>query len=278
MKIGIFGTGMVAQVVGGALMAGNNDVVFGTRDVAGTLSRTEKTGMGSAPFSAWIKEHPKATLATFKEAARHGAILINATAGSGSLPALQSAAAADLDGKILIDISNPLDFSKGFPPTLSVCNTDSLAEQIQRAFPALKVVKTLNTVTAALMVNPTAVDGDHTIFVSGNDATAKAQVQGYLADWFGWKKTNILDLGDITTARGTEMYLALWVRLLAVTTESHRHHPCGPGPVSALIDVPLGNASTPARRVLPGSFRFIVVVAVPVRTDARWDTSSLSAD
>ncbi len=217
MKIGIFGTGMVAQVVGGALMAGKHDVVFGTRDVATTLARTGKTGIGSEPFSEWAKGHPGAKLVTFKEAARHGAVLINATAGGGSLPALQAADPADLAGKLLIDIANPLDFSKGFPPSLSVSNTDSLAEQIQRAFPALKVVKSLNTVAAHVMVNPSVIPGDHTVFVAGNDAGAKAQVQDLLATWFAWKKSNIIDLGDITAARGTEMYLALWVRLFAKT-------------------------------------------------------------
>lgn len=217
MKIGIFGTGMVAQVVGGALMAGKHEVVFGTRDVAGTLARTEKTGMGSAPFSAWIKDHPTARLVTFKDAARHGEILINATAGGGSVAALQAADPKDLAGKILIDIANPLDFANGFPPSLSVCNTDSLAEQIQKAFPALKVVKSLNTVAAHVMVNPSIIPGDHTIFVSGNDAAAKSSVQDRLVEWFGWKRSNIVDLGDVTTARGTEMYLALWVRLFGVT-------------------------------------------------------------
>jgi 8-hydroxy-5-deazaflavin:NADPH oxidoreductase len=217
MKIGIFGTGMVAQVVGGALMAGKHDVVFGTRDVAATMARTGKTGIGSDPFSEWAKGHPDAKLVTFKDAARHGSVLINATAGGGTLAALKSADAADLAGKLLIDIANPLDFSKGFPPFLSVCNTDSLAEQIQRAFPALKVVKSLNTVPAHLMISPAVIPGDHTIFVAGNDAGAKAQVQDLLTTWFGWKNSNILDLGDITAARGTEMYLALWIRLFAKT-------------------------------------------------------------
>ena len=166
MKIGIFGTGMVAQTVGGALIARGHDVQFGTRDVTGTLARTEKTGLGSAPFSAWIKGNPKATLVPFKEAARHGEVLINATAGGGSLAALASADPMDLAGKILIDIANPLDFSKGFPPTLSVCNTDSLAEQIQQEFPQLKVVKSLNTMSAMIMVNPSLIGGDHSVLRS----------------------------------------------------------------------------------------------------------------
>ncbi len=114
-------------------------------------------------------------------------------------------------GKILIDVSNPLDFSKGFPPALAVCNTDSLGEQIQRAFPNAKVVKTLNTVNCNVMVNPSLVPGDHDIFMSGNDATVKAKVREVLTEWFGWK--SVVNLGDISTARGVEMYLPLWVRL-----------------------------------------------------------------
>jgi predicted dinucleotide-binding enzyme len=122
-----------------------------------------------------------------------------------------AAGAENLDGKILIDVSNPLDFSKGFPPTLTVCNTDSVGEQIQRAFPGLKVVKTLNTTTCTVMVDPSRVPGEHDLFVSGDDAGAKATVTAFLKREFGWK--HVIDLGDITTARGTEMVLPLWVRL-----------------------------------------------------------------
>ena len=151
-------------------------------------------------------------LGTFSEAAGHAEIVINATSGTSSLDALHQAGGANLNGKILIDISNPLDFSKGMPPFLSVCNTDSVGEQIQRAFPGVKVVKTLNTVTAGLMVDPRQVaDSEHHIFVSGNDPGAKAQVAHLLTTWFGWK--HILDLGDITTARGAEMYLPIWLRI-----------------------------------------------------------------
>jgi len=112
----------------------------------------------------------------------------------------------------MLDISNPLDFSKGMPPSLSVCNTDSLGEQIQRTYPELKVVKTLNTMNAYIMVNPAALPSDHTVFVSGNDGSAKQQVKNILKS-FGWKEKNMIDLGDITTARGTEMLLPIWVRL-----------------------------------------------------------------
>ncbi|MDX1619156.1 MAG: hypothetical protein R3224_10250, partial [Balneolaceae bacterium] len=156
---------------------------------------------------------PEIRLGTFRETAEESELLLNATAGTGSLEALKAAGEKQLAGKILVDVSNPLDFSEGFPPSLTVCNTDSLGEQIQRAFPDLKVVKTLNTVNFNLMVDPGRVPGDHSLFMSGNDLKAKAAISGYLSDWFGWNERNIVDLGDITTARGTEMYVALWVRL-----------------------------------------------------------------
>jgi predicted dinucleotide-binding enzyme len=150
-------------------------------------------------------------LGTFGEAAAHGEMVVNATAGALSLEALKQAGEENLNGKILIDISNPLDFSKGMPPTLSVSNTDSLGEQIQRRFPEARVVKTLHTMNAYLMVDPTQLAGaDHTVFVCGDDAEAKATVTELLRG-FGW--TDIIDLGDITTARGTEMLLPVWLRL-----------------------------------------------------------------
>ena len=168
------------------------------------------------PLSEWLKATGnKARIASFADAASHGEIVINATSGIASIEALKLAGEKNLNGKILIDVANPLDFSRGFPPTLSVCNTDSVAEQIQRAFPAAKVVKTLNTMTAFVMVDPAKVGGgDHDVFVSGNDATAKARVTELLKSWFGWR--TVIDLGDITTARGAEMILPIWVRLMAV--------------------------------------------------------------
>jgi len=150
---------------------------------------------------------------TFADAAMHGELVFNCTSGMASLEALKAAGAESLQGKVLVDVSNPLDFSKGMPPTLTVCNTDSLGEQIQRAFPTTKVVKTLNTVTAAAMVEPSIIPGVHTMFVSGNDAKAKAEVIDILKTGFGWKE--VVDLGDISCARAQEMHLALWVRLYA---------------------------------------------------------------
>ena len=137
---------------------------------------------------------------------------MNATNGKGAIEALNAAGEQNLAGKLLIDISNPLDFSKGMPPSLTICNTDSLGEQIQRAFPETKVVKTLNTVNAYLMVEPGMLaGGNHTMFVCGNDAGAKATVASLLQEGLGWQ--DVIDLGDITMSRGTEMYLPLWARL-----------------------------------------------------------------
>lgn len=211
MKIGILGTGTVGQTLAAKLDELGHEAAIGTRDVAQTLARKDPNPYGLPPFSAWHTEHPRVRVATFAQAAQHGDSVINATSGIGSLDALRLAGEAHLTGKVLIDASNPLDFSRGMPPSLAVCNTDSIGEQIQRAFPAVKVVKALNTITAFLMVNPGLVNGgDHTLFVAGNDAAAKAEASGWLREWFGWR--DILDLGDITNARGMEMYLPLWLR------------------------------------------------------------------
>ena len=169
--------------------------------------------MGNASFQEWIGKNASVKLATYADAAAFGELLVNATSGMGSLSALTSAGEKNLNGKVLIDISNPLDFSKGFPPSLSVVNTDSIGEQIQRTFPNVKVVKALNTLSNPLMVNPSIVNnGDHTLPICGDDDEAKKKVISLL-NTFGWKSENIFDLGDITNARGTEAFLLLWVRM-----------------------------------------------------------------
>jgi predicted dinucleotide-binding enzyme len=214
VRFGILGTGVVGKTIAARLDGLGHDVMVGTRDPEETLSRAEPDPYGNPPFGAWQEEHPEVRLGTFGEAAAHGEVVVNATAGAVSLEALEQAGEDNLNGKILIDVANPLDFSSGMPPTLSVSNTDSLGEQIQRRFPEAKVVKTLHTMNAYLMVDPTQLAGaDHTVFVSGDDAEAKANVTELLRS-FGW--TDIIDLGDITTARGTEMVLPIWVRLFGV--------------------------------------------------------------
>jgi len=170
-----------------------------------------RTGVGEKA-RAWVKEiRSKSSEGTYADAAAHAEMVFNCTPGMVSLEVLKAAGAQNLQGKVLVDVSNPLDFSKGMPPTLAVCNTDSIGEQIQRAFPTAKVVKSLNTVTVAVMVEPSLIPGVHTMFVSGNDAKAKAEVIDLLKTGFGWKE--VMDIGDITGARAQEMYLPLWLRL-----------------------------------------------------------------
>ncbi len=203
MKVAVLGTGKVGQTLAGRLTELGHEVVVGTRDVGKTRSREENVGL---------------VLATFADAAASADLIVNATPGDVSLSVLGAAGEQNLAGKVVIDISNPLDFSQGFPPTLFVKDTDSLGEQIQRAFPQALVVKSLNTLTADLMVHPaTLAAAQHTVFVSGDDATAKATVIDLLHD-FG--HTDVLDLGDISTARGTEMFLPLWLRTMAAVGTS----------------------------------------------------------
>jgi len=201
MKIAVLGTGMVGDAIGTKLIQCGHEVKMGSRTAT------------NAKAATWVKKNGiRASQGTFADAASFGEIVFNCTQGAVSLDALNLAGANNLKNKILIDIADPLDFSKGMPPSLVVCNTDSLGEQIQRAFPDTKVIKTLNTMNCNLMVNPGLVaNGDHDIFISGNDAEAKATVTKILRDWFGWK--SIVDLGDITNARATEMLLPIWVRL-----------------------------------------------------------------
>lgn len=213
MDVAVLGTGIVGRTLAGAIAGLGHRVWMGTRDAASARARSDSGPMTTEPLGAWLDAHPSVELASFAEAASAGELIINATNGGASLEALQAAGSKNLAGKLLIDASNPLDFSAGFPPSLLVSNTDSLGERIQATFPAARVVKTLNTVTAALMVDPASVAGaDHTLFVSGNDQAAKDEVAGLMREWFGWR--HVLDLGDITTARGAEMYLALWVRAI----------------------------------------------------------------
>ena len=194
---------MVGNAVGTKLVQLGHEVKMGSR-----TPNNEKA-------AEWVKANgSKASQGTFADAVAFGEIVFNCTAGTASIEALKQAGERNLQSKILIDISNPLDFSRGMPPTLTICNTDSVGEQIQRAFPNVKVVKTLNTVNCNVTVNPSLVPGDHDVFMSGNDAAAESKVREVLTQWFGWK--SVIDLGDISTARGTEMYLSLWVRLYAL--------------------------------------------------------------
>ncbi|MCX4457615.1 NAD(P)-binding domain-containing protein [Streptomyces sp. NBC_01728] len=212
MRYAVLGTGIVGRTIAAKLVSLGHEVVIGTRDPEATLARTEPDGYGNPPFAHWLAAHEQVRLEILADAAAWGETVVNATAGAGSLQALVDAGAQNLAGKVLIDIANPLDFSHGMPPSLNPVNTESLGEQIQRTFPETKVVKTLNTMNCQVMVEPSLVAGEHTVFVSGDDTGAKRAVTELLVS-FGWPEGRAIDLGDISAARGTEMLLPIWLRL-----------------------------------------------------------------
>lgn len=207
MKIAVFGTGMVGDTIGSRLIELGHSVMMGSRTAS-----NEKA-------SAFVKKHKDhASAGTYSDAAKFGELIFNCTKGDGSIEALKQAGEA-IKGKIIVDISNPLDFSKGSPPSLipSLSNTNSLGEEIQKTFPTSRVVKTLNTMWCGLMINPNMIaGGNHTNFLCGNDKEAKTTVKSLLKE-FGWRDESILDLGDISNARGTESVLPIWLRVWGAT-------------------------------------------------------------
>lgn len=205
MHVGVLGTGVVGRTLGTKLVALGHRVTMGSRRA------------GSDQAVAWAAAAgERAAQGTFADAAAPADLVVNATAGTGSLAALGAAGAEHLAGKVVLDAANALDFSAGMPPTLAVCNTDSLGEQIQRAFPDARVVKALNTVNCDVMVDPSLLAGRHTMFLAGDDERAKDDVRRLLES-FGWPPDDLVDLGDIAAARGMEMYLPLWLRLWQAT-------------------------------------------------------------
>jgi predicted dinucleotide-binding enzyme len=203
MRIGVLGTGSVGQTIGSHLVSGGHEIRMGSRGAGNPKAETWAAGAGAS-----------ASHGTFADAAAFAdEVVFNCTSGAASLDVLRAAGAEALGTKILIDVANPLDFSRGMPPTLIVCNTESLAERIQAALPEVKVVKSLNTMNCDVMVNPALVPGEHNVFVAGNDVAARARVSAWLQEWFGWPPASVLDLGDLTAARGMEMILPIWLKL-----------------------------------------------------------------
>jgi hypothetical protein len=211
MNIAVLGTGAVGRALAGRLSQLGHAVAIGTRDPDATVARTEPDGMGNPPYAVWHADHDDVRLTTFPDAAAGAEVVVLAGSGDAALDMLRAAGAEHLAGKPLLDISNPLDFSAGFPPSLFVKDTDSLAERIQSAFPEARVVKSLNTLTAQLMAEPGLLPEPTTVFVSGDDADAKATVTGLLTE-LGHQ--DVIDLGGIETARGPEMLLPLWLRTM----------------------------------------------------------------
>src|SRR2546423_8893548 len=204
MRFGVLGTGMVGTAIAGKLGAIGHEAKMGSREAGNEKAR------------AWVAEGGEgASEGAFADAAGFGEVVVNATAGAHSLEALEAAGAENLAGKVLIDIANAMDTSTR-PPTLTVCNTDSLGEQIQRSFPEARVVKALNTMNASVMVAPDSLGETTNVFLCGDDRGAKAEVTELL-ETFGWLSGDIVDLGDISAARGMEMYLMFWVRMMGAT-------------------------------------------------------------
>lgn len=201
MRIGVLGTGSVGRRIATKLVELGHEVTMGSRSAE------------SEALQGWMREIGDGTFGgTFAEAASGAELVFNCTSGEASLEALTAAGAENLAGKVLVDVANPLDLSAGMPPTLSICNDDSLGERIQATFPEAKVVKALNTINNQVMTDPGRLPGSHNVFVCGEDEEAKEAVVELLKS-FGWLRESIVDLGGIAAARGTEMYLPLWLRL-----------------------------------------------------------------
>jgi len=202
MKIAVLGTGMVGQEIAAKLINKGYEVMMGSRTVVNEKAKNWVAAMGANAYNG-----------TFEDAANFAETMIfNCTKGEFVFVVLKAVGQKAMEDKILIDISNPLDFSEGMPPTLKICNHTSQGEQLQELFPKTKVVKTLNTMNCYLMLNPKKLVGNHSVFISGNSDSSKKQVKKLL-NTFGWEYENMIDLGDITTARGTEMLLPIWLRI-----------------------------------------------------------------
>jgi predicted dinucleotide-binding enzyme len=201
MRIGVLGTGMVGRAIGSRLVELGHEVKMGSRTA------------GNERAMAWAAEAgPLASEGTFSGAAGFGEVAISCLSGAAAVDAL-SEIGGELEDKLLIDVTNPLEFSADGPPTLFVGIDDSLGERVQRVLPATRVVKALNTMNCDVMVHPTLVPGEHVVFVCGNDEGAKAETRKLLGE-FGWPAGRVVDIGDITAARATEAYLLLWLRIM----------------------------------------------------------------
>lgn len=209
MKLGMIGAGVVGQTLATKLIANGHDVMLGIRKV--TEGELAKPRNRAEPLATW-QARTGGKVGTFAEAAAHGEIVFNVTSGTVSLAALQAAGADNLAGKVLVDVSNPLDFSEGMPPFLPAALSErtSVGETIQTAFPRSRVVKAFNTISSVVMVDPGLLPGVE-LMIAGNSDAAKAEVTRIARDEFRWQE--VVDLGDISGARGTEHLMPLWLRL-----------------------------------------------------------------
>jgi predicted dinucleotide-binding enzyme len=223
MKIGILGTGMVGETIGAKLVKNGHSVKLGARQA------------GKAEAKAWVSaQGALASEGSFADAAAFGELVFHCGKGALGLEIAEAAGEANLAGKVLVDLTNPLDFSKGMPPSLTVPSTDSMAERVQAKLPRTKVVKALNTLSCSLMVQPGLVPGDHNLFVCGNDLNAKETVKSLLSRDFGWAPAQLLDLGALSSARGLEAMVLAWVSIMASLghTNFNWHIAVGPKPLA----------------------------------------------
>jgi predicted dinucleotide-binding enzyme len=197
-SLAVLGSGDVGRALAAGFAAAGHRVVLGSRDP------------GSAELATWASA-AGVSLATPRDATRQAEVIVNATPGAAAVAAVTAAGGAELDGVVLLDVSNPLDFSTG-APTVFTSTDDSIGERLQHAFPRLRVVKSLCTVNNAVMVNPAALPEPTTMFVAGNDSDAKQVVTGLLLS-LGWLTDQLLDLGGIEASRQLELNIMFWLRI-----------------------------------------------------------------
>src|SRR4030066_58402 len=208
MKIGILGTGGVGRTLAAKLNADEHEVMIGTRNIADTMAKNQPDGMGNPPYKEWQKQNSKVKLGTFADAAKFGETIILATYGDVTTNAINLAGNENFNGKLVVDSTNPLDFSKGVPPGFTATLGNSLGEKIQKLIPQAKVVKAFNTIGAHIMVNAKREDGSPDILIAGNDEGAKKQFGDLIKSW-GWN--SIVDMGDISEAFWLEANAMLWI-------------------------------------------------------------------
>jgi predicted dinucleotide-binding enzyme len=206
MNVGILGTGTVGKALAKGFAAKGYDVKIGSR------------GATKPELTEWLKDfNGKVSVGTFSDAAKYGDILLLCSLGQVAEDVIKASGETNFDDKLLIDVTNPLDFSKGSPPGLLFGMTDSLGERVQKMLPKAKVVKCFNTVPSSQMFNPKFKDAE--ILICGNDAASKEQTTKILKE-FGWKGS--IDIGGIENSRWLEAFVPLWVRAgMALNTWDH---------------------------------------------------------
>lgn len=207
MKVGIFGTGNVGRTIAEKFASEGNEVMIGTRDVEDTLAKTEPDAMGNPAYKAWQKNNLRVKLGSFEDTAKFGELIVISTSGNAAKKAIELGGKENFSGKIVIDMTNPVESS--VPPKYYGEFGNSIGEQVQHLLPEAKVVKTFNQMGVQIVVNPQREDGDPVLFLAGNDTEAKLQVSEIAKKW-GWKE--VVDFGDISQSFWLETLVMLWIQ------------------------------------------------------------------